>query len=137
MKKAFVFLFPLLLLSARPEVHDRTWLKKALLSACKYPVDLQKKNREACVLAEYRVDGENYSIGVGVIRSTDKRFDPSVINAFTELKTIRTRLPEGKDTLKIHYRLQEGDRPRRTPACPDPDVVVIGYGMSSKKVLVK
>lgn len=115
------------------EVYNYNWLIKTLSKSCKYPPELQKKNREGMVYVTYKLDGNGYITNPQVISCNNRKFKRAALNAFNAVTGISITLPAPKDTLVFQFKL---DRPT-TPINPHTDVLIIGYSSCDTPILMR
>lgn len=115
------------------EVHNYNWLIKTLSKSCKYPPELQKKNREGMVYVTYKIDNNGYITTQKIISYNNPKFKRATLNALKAVTGISTTLPIQQDTLVFQFKL---DR-QTTPINPHTDVLVIGYSTCDTPVLMR
>lgn len=90
------------------------------------------KGKECLLRIEYAVDSNGYIVQPKIISCSNRSFLKTALDTFKKVMNVPTLLKAGKDTLVVQYKLDSS-----ATANPDIDVLVIGYTLCDKPVLMK
>lgn len=114
------------------EFRDYKWFIKTLHKESKYPVKLLSKRKECLLRIEYAVDSNGYVVQPKIISCSNRSFRKTALDTFKKVMNVPTLLKAGKDTLVVQYKLDSS-----ATVNPDTDVLVIGYTLCDKPILMK
>ncbi len=114
------------------EFRDYKWFIKTLHKESKYPVKLLSKGKECLLRIEYVVDSNGYVVQPKIISCSNRSFRKTALDTFKKVMNVPTLLKAGKDTLVVQYKLDSS-----ATVNPDTDVLVIGYTLCDKPILMK